>query len=237
ASLRAFIWRRCLSRVALAPVQPTGLTGALARHYHVAPVSRRVQQHGLGKIAVGVEHREGLAGSEVLRDWVEQQGCPKVDARTAHSAPRDSLVLHSSVRDGTWIGRRWPALTPPLQPSLPAVASSRPCGGSLSQDCSAKCSPPSSKPPSSTKNSPPSGTSSATEVFGAQRSIRTCSRLSLNSRAISTSGLPGAYVYARARASRRTGVRSCKSTCHSLTKSTQPGAEPGVWREVGGLRT
>src|SRR5262249_9634975 len=66
ASLRVFIWRRCLPRVALAPVlQPTDVRGALARHYHVAPVSRRVQQHGLGKIAVRVEHREGLAGSEV----------------------------------------------------------------------------------------------------------------------------------------------------------------------------
>jgi len=40
----------------------------LARHYHVAPVSRHVQQHGLGKIAVLVEYREALAGSEVLRD-------------------------------------------------------------------------------------------------------------------------------------------------------------------------
>jgi hypothetical protein len=44
------------------------VTGALARHYHVAPVSRHVQQHGLGKIAARVEHREALAGSEVLRD-------------------------------------------------------------------------------------------------------------------------------------------------------------------------
>jgi hypothetical protein len=46
------------------------VTGALAPHYHVAPVSRRLQQHGLGKIAVRVEHREALAGSEVLRDWL-----------------------------------------------------------------------------------------------------------------------------------------------------------------------
>ncbi|HEX4548118.1 hypothetical protein [Pseudomonas sp.] len=44
------------------------MTGALARHYHVAPVSRHVQQHGLGKIAVRVEHRAVLPGSEVLRD-------------------------------------------------------------------------------------------------------------------------------------------------------------------------
>jgi hypothetical protein len=41
--------------------------GALARHYDVAPVSRHVQQHGLGKIAVRVENREALAGSEVLQ--------------------------------------------------------------------------------------------------------------------------------------------------------------------------
>ena len=54
--------------VALAPVRPTNVMGALARHYHVAPVSRHVQQHGLGKIVVRVEHREALAGSEVLRD-------------------------------------------------------------------------------------------------------------------------------------------------------------------------
>ena len=56
--------------VSLAPVQPTDVTGALARHYHVAPVSRHVQQHGLGKtgVAVRVEHREALAGSVVLRD-------------------------------------------------------------------------------------------------------------------------------------------------------------------------
>lgn len=53
--------------VALAPV-PTDVTGALAQHYHVAPVSRHVQQHGLGKIACGFEHREALAGSEVLRE-------------------------------------------------------------------------------------------------------------------------------------------------------------------------
>jgi hypothetical protein len=33
------------------------VTGALARHYHVAPVSRHVQQHDLGKIAARVEHR------------------------------------------------------------------------------------------------------------------------------------------------------------------------------------
>jgi hypothetical protein len=52
----------------LAPVQPTDAMGALARHYDVAPVSRHVQLHGLGKIAVRVEHREALAGSEVLRD-------------------------------------------------------------------------------------------------------------------------------------------------------------------------
>ena len=45
----------------------TDVTGALARHYHVAPVSRRLQQHGLGKIAVRVEHRE-LDRSEVLLD-------------------------------------------------------------------------------------------------------------------------------------------------------------------------
>jgi hypothetical protein len=54
--------------VAFAPVQLTDVTGALARHYHVAPVSRHVQQHGLGKIAVRVEHREAVTGSEVLRD-------------------------------------------------------------------------------------------------------------------------------------------------------------------------
>jgi len=42
--------------------------GRVGEHYHVAPVSRRVQQHGLGKIAVRVEHREALASSEVLRD-------------------------------------------------------------------------------------------------------------------------------------------------------------------------
>src|ERR1700748_2711562 len=35
--------------------------GRLARHCHVAPVSRHVQQHGLGKIAVRVEHREARA--------------------------------------------------------------------------------------------------------------------------------------------------------------------------------
>ena len=54
--------------VALAPVQPADVMGALARHYHVAPVSRHVQQHGLGNIAVRVEHREALADSQVLRD-------------------------------------------------------------------------------------------------------------------------------------------------------------------------
>src|SRR4029079_13938014 len=71
ASLRVFIWCRCLPRVALVPVLlQADVTGALAPHYHVAPVSRRLQQHGLGKIAVRVEHREALAGSEVLRDWL-----------------------------------------------------------------------------------------------------------------------------------------------------------------------
>jgi hypothetical protein len=54
--------------VAPAPVQSTDVTGALAQRYHVAPVSRHVQHHGLGKIAVRVEHREALSGSEVLRD-------------------------------------------------------------------------------------------------------------------------------------------------------------------------
>jgi hypothetical protein len=44
------------------------MTSALARHYHVAPVSWHVQQRGLGKIAVRVEHRKALAGGEVLRD-------------------------------------------------------------------------------------------------------------------------------------------------------------------------
>jgi hypothetical protein len=44
------------------------VTDALARYYHVAPVSRHVQQHGLGKIAARLEHREALAGSGVLRD-------------------------------------------------------------------------------------------------------------------------------------------------------------------------
>ena len=32
-------------------------------------------------------------------------------------------------------------------------------------------------------------------------------------------------------------ARSATSNCHSLTKSTHPGAEPGVWRVLGGLRT
>src|SRR5215469_1231894 len=41
----------------LAPARPTDMTDALARHHHVAPVSRHVQQHGLGKTAVRVEHR------------------------------------------------------------------------------------------------------------------------------------------------------------------------------------
>ena len=54
--------------VALAPVQPTDVTDALAQHQHVAPVLRHVQQHGLGEIGVRVKHRETLAGSKVLRD-------------------------------------------------------------------------------------------------------------------------------------------------------------------------
>jgi len=60
----AFIWSSIPPTVALAPVQPTDVTGAMARHYHAAPVLGHVQQHGLGKFAGRVEHREALAGSE-----------------------------------------------------------------------------------------------------------------------------------------------------------------------------
>src|ERR1044071_7307685 len=91
---------------------------------------------------------------------------------------------------------RWPVLTQSAQPSLPTAALSRPCGGSLSQEGIVKLSPLSSNVPSSTKNSPPPGRSSVTEVFGAQSSIRTSSRLSLNSGAISTPGLPWAFEHA-----------------------------------------
>ena len=34
----------------------------------------------------------------------------------------------------------------------------------------------------------------------------------------------------------RTCVRSAGWNCHSLTKMVQPNRDPGLWREVGGLR-
>jgi hypothetical protein len=79
------------------------VTGALARHYHVAPVSRHVQQHGLGKIAVRVEHR---------RSWPAVRSCAirlSSNRRVASagltddvqvSAPRVGIKHHERY----WIG-------------------------------------------------------------------------------------------------------------------------------------
>ena len=46
------------------------MTGALARHYHVLRFPGACNST-LGKIAVRVEHREALAGMEVLWDYGE----------------------------------------------------------------------------------------------------------------------------------------------------------------------
>ena len=128
-------------------------------------------------------------------------------------------------------------MTQTLHPSLPAVARRYPSAGSLSQDSRSSWSPPSLKPPSSTKNSPPPFRSSSTSASGAHRSSLTFSLLSANNSMVSTPLRSGSGMNVSFDVSIRTCFRSVGSNCQSFTKILQPVSDPGVWEDVGGLRT